>query len=81
MRFVSTRGGETVSLDEALVNGIAGNGGLYIPVGLPTFGVSDFDAASSIPEVAEILLRPFFSSMSLVPTMITTSPSSSVSCT
>ena len=65
MRFVSTRGGETVSLDEALVNGIAGNGGLYIPVGLPTFGVSDFDAASSIPEVAEILLRPFFSDSTL----------------
>ena len=61
MRFVSTRGGDTVGLDEALVNGIAEDGGLYIPVELPAFGVSDFEAASSIPEVAEILLRPFFS--------------------
>jgi threonine synthase len=65
MRFVSTRGGDTVSLDEALVNGIAPNGGLYVPVELPAFDVSDFEQARAIPEVASVLLRPFFTDSSL----------------
>jgi len=65
MRFVSTRGGPEVSLDEALVNGIAPDGGLYVPVELPTFSVDDFAAAATIPEVAAVLLDPFFSSSSL----------------
>ena len=65
MRFVSTRGGATVSLDAALVNGIADDGGLYIPVELPSFELADFDAATSIPEVARILLAPFFSDSAL----------------
>jgi threonine synthase len=66
MQFVSTRGGASVSLDTALVNGIAPDGGLYVPVGLPTFSSSDFDAAASIPDVADILLRPFFSDSKLL---------------
>ena len=65
MRFVSTRGGATVSLDAALVNGIADDGGLYIPVELPSFEPADFDAATSIPEVAGVLLAPFFSDSAL----------------
>jgi threonine synthase len=66
MRFVSTRGGPSASLDEALVKGIADDGGLFIPVGLPTFPVTDFDYAQTIPEIAAILLRPFFSDSSLI---------------
>ena len=66
MQFVSTRGGASVSLDTALVNGIAPDGGLYVPVDLPTFSSSDFDVAESIPEVADILLRPFFSDSTLL---------------
>ncbi len=65
MRFISTRGGDSVSLDAALVNGIADDGGLYVPVQLPVFEPSDFQSAASIPEVARILLRPFFSDSSL----------------
>ncbi len=65
MRFVSTRGGPAVSLDTALVNGIAPDGGLYVPVELPTFSVDDFAAAATIPEVAAILLEPFFTDSSL----------------
>ena len=60
MRFVSTRGDASVGLDEALVKGIADDGGLFIPVDLPTFSVTDFDDAHTIPEIAAILLRPFF---------------------
>ena len=66
MRFVSTRGVSTVSLDEALVKGIADDGGLFVPVDLPSFSVTDFDSAQTIPEIAAILLRPFFSDSLLI---------------
>lgn len=65
MRYYSTRGTGPVSLDEALRKGIASDGGLFLPEQLPTFAVSDFDAANSIPEVAAVLLRPFFAGSSL----------------
>lgn len=65
MEFVSTRGGETVGLDEALVNGIASDGGLYVPVKLPSFTPQDFTSAGTTPEVAAVLLQPFFSASSL----------------
>lgn len=66
MRFVSTRGDTAVSLDAALVNGIAEDGGLYVPVELPHFSTADFVGAATISNVAEILLRPFFSDSMLV---------------
>ena len=66
MRFLSTRGGNTVSLDQALVNGIAPDGGLYVPVELPAFDTADFDQAGTIPEVAQVLLRPFFTDSALL---------------
>ena len=65
MRFVSTRGDASVGLDEALVKGIADDGGLFVPVDLPTFSATDFDDAHTIPEIAAVLLRPFFSDSSL----------------
>lgn len=66
MKFVSTRGETPVSLDDALVNGIADDGGLYVPVELPAFTTADFDSARTIPEIAAILLRPFFSDSTLI---------------
>jgi threonine synthase len=63
---VSTRDGDSVSLDRALVDGIAPDGGLYVPVELPSFSPDDFAEADSIPGVAAVLLRPFFSDSSLV---------------
>ena len=65
MRFVSTRGDKTVSIDDALVNGIAEDGGLYVPVELPAYAIEDFDGAGTIPEVAAVLLEPFFSDSEL----------------
>lgn len=65
MRYFSTRGEGPATLDEALVNGIAGDGGLYMPEGMPTFAVSDFDGALTIPQVAQVLLEPFFQGSSL----------------
>lgn len=65
MYFVSTRGSGRVTLDEALVAGIADDGGLFVAESLPSFDVSHFDAATSIQDVAKILLRPFFAESKL----------------
>lgn len=37
-RFVSTRGGETASFAQALLRGLAPDGGLYVPEDIPTLG-------------------------------------------
>lgn len=66
MDYFSTRGSGPVSLDEALRRGIASDGGLFLPQQLPRFEITDFDAAKSIPEVAAILLRPFFAGSKLL---------------
>ena len=65
MRLTSTRGGETVTLDEALVNGIAADGGLYLPESFPRFSPADFDADGTIQDVAARLLAPFFAGSAL----------------
>jgi len=61
MQYFSTRGDGPVSLDVALQKGIADDGGLYLAEALPTFSIADFDDAASLPQVADVLLRPFFS--------------------
>ena len=65
VKYFSTRGAGPVILDEALRKGIASDGGLFLPEQLPTFNVSDFAAADSIPEVAAVLLSPFFDGSAL----------------
>jgi threonine synthase len=65
MHYFSTRGAGPVTLDEALVSGIAADGGLFLPQQLPEFTAGDFAAASSIPEVAAVLMAPFFAGSSL----------------
>ena len=60
MRYVSTRGSDAVSLDTALVEGIAADGGLFMPTHLPTFAESDFSASKTITDVAKVILQPFF---------------------
>ena len=65
MRYFSTRGDGPVSLDTALVNGIADDGGLYLPESLPSFEPGEFAAADSIRGVARVLLRPFFAGSAL----------------
>jgi len=65
MDYRSTRGAPAVSLDTALVQGIAEDGGLFLPVELPQFTVDDFDAAESLHAIAAVLLRPLFVGSSL----------------
>ncbi|MDG2376048.1 MAG: threonine synthase [Woeseiaceae bacterium] len=65
MNYRSTRGAPAVSLDTALVRGIADDGGLFLPVGLPQFTGDDFDRAESLQDVASVLLQPLFIGSSL----------------
>ena len=66
MIFQSTRGTQHVSLDTALVQGLAQDGGLFLPQELPQFDTDDFASAKTVAETAQILLRPFFSESALV---------------
>ncbi len=65
MRYFSTRGAGPVSLDNALREGIASDGGLFLPESLPRFDTGDFDGAGTIAEVAHVLLGPFFEGSAL----------------
>jgi threonine synthase len=60
MKFVSTRGGDVdVTLSEAITRGIAGDGGLYIPVTRPTIALDRFDAHPELSGIAGLILQPF----------------------
>ncbi|HLU07779.1 MAG TPA: threonine synthase [Woeseiaceae bacterium] len=67
MKYVSTRGGEAVSLDQAIAAGIAKDGGLFVPDPVPAFALKDFEDATTIHEVAQVLLGPFFEGSALAP--------------
>jgi threonine synthase len=59
MRFFSTRGGEEASLVEAVMRGLASDGGLFVPGELPRFEPKDF-RGETLAEIAAELLAPFF---------------------
>jgi threonine synthase len=60
MKFVSTRGqSPAVTFGQALAQGLAPDGGLYMPEQWPSLTVADFNGANTLPEVAEVMLRPF----------------------
>jgi threonine synthase len=59
MRYFSTRGGEEVGLLDALLRGLAADGGLYVPDELPRFAPRDF-RGETLPAIATELLAPFF---------------------
>ena len=65
MRFVSTRGGNSVSLERALLDGIAADGGLYVPESMPHFSPEDFAGAESLVDVGRVFLEPFFADSAL----------------
>ena len=67
MRYLSTRkAAPPVTLDEALRQGLAADGGLLLPASLPRFEPGDFTAAGDIRQVAAIVLRPFFAGSALL---------------
>src|SRR5206468_9131612 len=60
MRFVSTRGGAAAaSLSEAIRNGAAPDGGLYMPEPLPALA-TDLDPDAPLTQFAAAFLQPFF---------------------
>ena len=65
MRYVSTRGGQAVGIETAIMGGTAADGGLYVPEVLPGFAPADFSTPYSFPEVATTFLTPFFAGSTL----------------
>jgi len=60
MLFTSTRNPQRrVALSEAIAQGIAPDGGLYIPEAFPRFAPQDFTGVTALPALAEKLLAPF----------------------
>lgn len=66
MQFKSTRGSQSVGLEEALSRGIAEDGGLFLPTELPRFAIDDFSSSESPQAIARTLLRPFFAESTLL---------------
>jgi len=61
MRYLSTRGDtRPVSLSIALAAGLAPDGGLYVPEGLPLFRADAFSGREPLSTLAAGLLAPFF---------------------
>ena len=60
MSFASSRGGAPVSLSRAMAQGLAPDGGLYVPCEMPTIDVQALPARSSLPEIARLGLGGFF---------------------
>ncbi len=62
MRYISTRGGAPdLSFEEAMLTGLAGDGGLYVPAEIPVMAAGDIVglAGLSYEEVAFRVMRPF----------------------
>ena len=61
--FASSRGGApTVSFGAAVLQGLAPDGGLYVPLSWPHLAPPDFDGVSELPAIAGRLLAPFMES-------------------
>ncbi len=68
MRFVSTRrAAPAVGLSEAMLEGLAPDGGLYVPDRFPRFDARDFAAGADFPAIAARILAPFFAGDPLEP--------------
>ena len=61
MKFVSTRGGETVTGAQAIVKGLSDNGGLYVPENFPRVSAAEMEKMleMSYPERAAKILKKF----------------------
>ncbi|NDI14487.1 MAG: threonine synthase, partial [Rhodobacteraceae bacterium] len=62
MKYISTRGNAPIlSFDEAMLTGLARDGGLYVPESVPTLSHADIAAMAgkSYEEIAFQVMRPF----------------------
>ncbi len=60
MHFHSTRGGPAIPLAEAILQGLAPDGGLYVPKQFPCHEPAEFDPDAELAVTGEQLIRPFF---------------------
>jgi threonine synthase len=61
VKFISTRGKQTpLSIGEAMMQGLATDGGLFVPDHLPRFDYTTFMSLESISSIAHQFLTPFF---------------------
>lgn len=68
MKMISTRGlAPATTASEAMIAGLAPDGGLYMPSSLPHLTPEDFAGLTCLPAVAERLLRDFFADDVLAP--------------
>jgi len=68
LRFASSRGGApSVTLSDAIQQGLAPDGGLYVPTRLPSVDPDSFADLSTFPEIARASLRGFFEGDRLQP--------------
>jgi threonine synthase len=68
MRFVSTRGGAVrAGLSDAIVQGLAVDGGLFVPETLPSLPVAGLPDALDLPALAEAVIAPFAAGDPLAP--------------
>jgi threonine synthase len=68
MRYSSTRGGQDTDLLGAILQGLASDGGLFVPDDLPRFVPADF-SGETLAEIATELLTPFFAGSPLAPAL------------
>lgn len=62
MRYISTRGkAPELSFEEAMLTGLARDGGLYVPAEIPVMSQADIAALAGLPyeEIAYRVMRPF----------------------
>jgi threonine synthase len=70
LRFVSTRGAApSVTLAAAIAQGLAPDGGLYVPDRLPAVDAATFASPKSLPEIARMALAGFFEGDRLAPAL------------
>jgi len=68
VRFISTRGGQETDLIGAVMQGLANDGGLFVPDELPTLDSASIKG-QSLADIAAELIAPFFSGSQLAPVL------------
>jgi len=67
MHYISTRNQQhRVLLGEAIAQGIAPDGGLFVPESFPHFVPHDFEDETELPQIAQRLIAPFAAGDSLL---------------
>ena len=70
LQFVSSRGNApAITVSEAIEQGLAPDGGLYVPTRLPNVDVGAFAGRSSLPDIARGALQGFFEGDRLLPVL------------